>query len=81
MLREVTDEITVGSEPWQPAFADGAIWVSNRGDGTVSRIDIETRQVTHTIQVGNGALTPLAFDGAIWVPDPEDGTVTRIETR
>ena len=47
--------IPVGREPIQPVFADGAVWVPNTADGSVSRIDVETSEVTHVIDVeGNG---------------------------
>ena len=34
------------------AFGAGAVWVANTGDGTVSRIDLETAEVVKTIPVG-----------------------------
>ena len=80
--RQITHEIAVGADPGQPTFADGAIWVPNRFDGTVSRIDVRTLTVTQTIQVGPRPATLLAFDGAIWVSSYEDGApLIRIQTR
>lgn len=45
--------ISVGSRPGVPVAGDGAVWVPNTGDGTISRIDPASNRVTATIHIGN----------------------------
>ena len=47
--------------------------MTNRGDGTVSRIDPESRTVTKTIDVGRGADAIAAGPAAVWVASPRTG--------
>ena len=44
--------ISVGSAPYALTFGAGAVWVSNEGSGTVSRIAPSRNRVTKTIRVG-----------------------------
>ena len=60
------------------AFGEGAVWVTNRTDGTVSRIDPETNAITSTVEVGAGPVALAAGEGAIWVANAGDGTVSRL---
>jgi YVTN family beta-propeller protein len=46
--------------------ADG-IWVANRADGTVSRIDPGRNAVDKTIRVGAEPIDLVAGLGAVWV--------------
>ena len=51
------DELAGDHDPRRPlperhAVGAGAVWVANRNDGTVSRIDPETNDVVKTIEVG-----------------------------
>ena len=41
-------------DPAAVAVGAGAVWVANRADGTVSKIDPRTDSVTATIPVGRG---------------------------
>src|SRR5919204_1569848 len=71
--------IAVGSSPMSLVVGAGAIWVANKGDGSVSRIDPASDRVVASIQVG-GQPWGLAFDGAsIWVGNYERGSVARID--
>jgi YVTN family beta-propeller protein len=54
-----------GALPSQVAFGGGAAWVSNFGNGTVSRIDARTGQVASFRVEGVGGLE-YAF-GALWI--------------
>jgi len=45
--------IGVGQRPGVPAAGQGAVWVPNTGDGTVSRIDPGSNRVTATIRIGD----------------------------
>ena len=42
----------VGDFPTAVAVGHGSVWVANAGDGTVSRIDPETREIVATIRLG-----------------------------
>jgi len=67
-LRPV-DQIRVGAEPTDAAVGLGAIWVTNRGDGTISRIDPVTGDVTDTIEIGApvAAVDVDEGSGTLWV--------------
>jgi YVTN family beta-propeller protein len=43
------------------------VWAANGGDGTVSRIDPETRAVVETIEVGNRPAGIVVAHGLVWV--------------
>lgn len=43
----------VGASAGPVAVADGAVWVPNTGEGTVSRIDINTNTVVAVVRVGD----------------------------
>jgi len=45
--------IAVGQRPAVPVAGEGAVWVPNTGDGTVSRIDPRTNKVVATLRIGN----------------------------
>jgi peptide/nickel transport system substrate-binding protein len=69
--------VPVGSSPSGMAAGDGALWVSNYNDNTVSRIDPRTL-AQQTIPVDS---TPsgIAFGaGAVWVANNYSGTVSWI---
>jgi YVTN family beta-propeller protein len=59
--------IPVGDGPEDVAVGARSVWVANRLDGTVSRVDSQTNEVVATIDVGN-APSGLAFaDGQVWL--------------
>ena len=66
--------IPVGDGPTGIAFGEGAVWVANSGDGTVSRIDSETEEVVETIEVGNRPVGIAAGAGSVWVTVQEPVT-------
>jgi YVTN family beta-propeller protein len=49
------------------AVGEGAVWVLNRLDATVTRIDEETGEVLATIHVGNEPQHITAGEGFVWV--------------
>ena len=57
------------------------MWVANRDDGTVTRIDAATGAVSDTVRVGGSPVAVAAGLGAIWVADGGTGTVIRIDPR
>ena len=61
------------------AYGDGAAWVANSLDGTVSRIDPDTNSVTAAVPAGNGPAAVAVDARGIWVSDQFDGNVVRID--
>ncbi|MGH3079111.1 MAG: protein kinase domain-containing protein, partial [Gaiellaceae bacterium] len=68
----------VGDGPVDIAAGEGGVWVLNRLDASVTRIDEETGEVVATIDVGNEPQHIAVGEGYVWVtvraPD-EDETV------
>ena len=71
--------IQVGNGPTGIAFGDGAAWVANSLDGTVSRIDPDTNSVTAAVPTGNGPDAVAVDARGIWVSNQFDGNVVRID--
>jgi ABC-type transport system substrate-binding protein/DNA-binding SARP family transcriptional activator/sugar lactone lactonase YvrE len=73
--------VAVGTNPVAVAYGHGALWVANRADGTVSRLDPQTPSVGKTLHAGAvpEALTVTSDD--VWVANVAAGTVTRINIR
>jgi YVTN family beta-propeller protein len=77
----IAGEIPVGVAPGGVAAGVGAIWVSNTGENTVSRIDSSTNDVRQTIPVGGGPSGMAVTQGAVWVANGLDATVSRIDSQ
>jgi YVTN family beta-propeller protein len=80
-LGRVVATIPVGADPADVLASDGAVWVANTAQGTVSRIDPATNTVTRTIQVGRDPVRLAAGFGSIWVANQTSQTVVRIDAR
>jgi YVTN family beta-propeller protein len=76
---EIAAEVPVGVAPGGIAAGVDAIWVSNTGENTVSRIDPSTNDVRQTIEVGGGPAGVAVTPRAVWVANGLDGTVSRID--
>jgi YVTN family beta-propeller protein len=61
--------------------ADGAVWVANQIDDSVTRLDAASGRVGPTIAVGREPVALAAGGGAVWVANRLDGTVSRIDAR
>lgn len=75
----VEDTVPVGIRPGPVAQGEGAIWVGNLEDRTLSRIDPATREVVKNIQL---PATPNAIAvgaGAVWVVSGRLGTLYRVD--
>jgi YVTN family beta-propeller protein len=73
----VTAAIEVGGHPDGIAYAFGAIWVADPGNGAVVRVDTRTNRVTRRIRVARADwITPSA--DSLWV-SAETGRVSRID--
>ena len=76
---QVLATIQLEVAPTDVAVGEGAVWVTNRSDDSVSRIDPATNRVTGTIRVGRSPEGIAVGDGAVWVASTRDGSVTRID--
>jgi YVTN family beta-propeller protein len=72
-------DVPVRNGPTSIAVGDGAVWVTNAHDDSVTRIDPRTRSVVDHIPVGS-APSGIAFGaGSVWVANSLEGTVARID--
>ena len=59
--------VPAGRQPSDVALGFGSVWVANAGDGTVSRIDPDTREVVATIDLGVSVEGIATGAGGVWV--------------
>jgi hypothetical protein len=71
--------ISVGRAPYGVAIGAGGVWIVNRADGTVTRIDPKRNRVAKPILVPPGSEDLAIGQGRIWVLNPADGTLVRID--
>jgi len=71
--------VGAGATPNHIALGEGAVWVTNADNHTVSRIDPLKRVVVQTITVGSSPSGITTGNGAVWVANSLDGTVSRID--
>jgi YVTN family beta-propeller protein len=76
----LSEQFAVGRGPIAAAVGAGSVWVANGRDGTVSRVDVETRQI-RTIDVGRDPSALAYGGGAVWVASPERRGVLQIDPR
>ena len=76
---EIVARIPVGSKPLDLAFADGAVWVANVDDDSVTKIDASTRQVVATTKLGISPTGLAAGEGAVWATNGLAGVLLRID--
>jgi YVTN family beta-propeller protein len=75
----VKEQVEVESAPTGVAIGEGAVWVTNTNDASVSRVDPETGTVRQTIAVGNSPAGIALGGGSVWVANHDDGTLDRID--
>jgi YVTN family beta-propeller protein len=63
----VVRTVRVGKDPIAVAVGEGAVWVTNYLDGTVSRIDPQRGRVVETIKVGPNPDRIAAGENGVWV--------------
>ena len=66
-------------KPTDLSVGDGAVWVANSGDASVSQIDTQTHRVTATIAPGSAVDGMAAGVGAVWTSDVRRGRLARID--
>jgi hypothetical protein len=71
--------IPVGSFPVGVAVGFGSVWVTERGDDTVRRIDPVTGRTRRVIAVGHVPAGVAVGLGSVWVSSQCAGTVSRID--
>jgi YVTN family beta-propeller protein len=71
--------IPLGSFPVGVAVGFGSVWVSDRGDDTVRRIDPVTGHIRHVIAVGHIPAGVAVDQGSVWVTSQCTGTLSRID--
>ncbi len=76
----VSDPIEVGRPPLRLAVGAGSVWVTSAPDGTLSRIDSETRRIAgRPLRLGAGVSGVATGRGSVWVSDPRRGEVLRVD--
>ena len=79
-LRRTGRPIPIGPLALDIEIADGVAWTMNVGNGTVTRVDLQTG-ATRTVKPSTQPLDAVLRDGTLWTPDPIDGTVTPLDAR
>ncbi len=78
--------VPVGAHPNGLAIGDGAVWVTNFSDQTLSRIDLASRKVTAAPSIGGQPTGVTLGAGAVWITtrfgltSGENGSVVRFST-
>src|SRR5205823_4886888 len=62
----VSNDIAVGARPNEIVSGNGAVWVANLDDSTVSRIDEKTRRAVHAVPINVEPTGLAAGAGKIW---------------
>ena len=75
----VEQVIPVGIRPGDVAAGDGAVWVANLDDPSLSRIDLDTRTVVRNVPLPATPDGVAAGAGAVWVVNGRLGTLYRVD--
>ena len=74
------DEIDVGGDPTSiVADGDDFLWVTNRGDGTLSEIDLADRRVVATVDVGELPQEAAVDADSVWVASEGTQSLLRVD--
>jgi YVTN family beta-propeller protein len=71
--------VPVGVRPGPVAYGEGAVWVGNLEDPTLSRIDPATRKVVRNIPLPAAPDAVAVGAGAVWVVNARLGTLYRVD--
>ncbi len=76
----VSSPIDVGRPPLRLAVGQGSVWATSALDGTLSRIDPETRRLAGPpLHVEKGISGVASGGGSVWVSSPRRGEVLRVD--
>src|SRR6266536_1608716 len=76
---KVVADVPVGKSPGPVAFGEGAVWVANVDEETLSRINPRTRQVERIIYMQDVSPSDLAAgEGGVWVANGPYNEVVRV---
>ena len=73
--------IQTGKSAAAIAASEGAVWIANLGENSVTRIDPETNRIVATIPVGKYPFGLDVGEGSVWVTNAGSGTVSRIDAK
>lgn len=78
----VSSPIPVAKGPLRLAVGGGAVWATSGRDGTLSRVDPDSREVVgRPLHLGVG-ISGVAFGaGSVWVSSPRTGELLRVDPR
>jgi YVTN family beta-propeller protein len=74
----IAEQLSIGSRPGSIAAGGRYLWVASEPDGTVSRIDRETR-AAQTLTLGRNAAGVAFGAGSAWVTNSEERAVVQID--
>jgi serine/threonine protein kinase/streptogramin lyase len=76
----VSAPIEVGRPPVRLAVGAGSVWATSALDGTLSRIDPETRRVVGSrLHLEKGIAGVATGNGSVWVASPRRGEVLQVD--
>ncbi len=76
---KVVADVKVGTRPGAVAVGEGAVWVANLDDSTLSRINPKTRAVERTIPMQGVSPSDVAAGaGGVWVANGPHNAVVRV---
>ena len=75
----IVGTVPVGVRPGPVAYGEGAIWVGNLEDPTLSRIDPAARKVVRNIPLPAAPDAVAVGAGAVWVVNARLGTLYRVD--
>ena len=61
------------------AAGEGAVWITDKGNDSLKRIDPERNEVVESIRVGRIPSGVAAGAGSVWVANSRDGSISRID--
>ena len=75
----VSEPIPVGRGPLRVAAGEGSVWATSSRDGTLTRIDPESRRVVDKLRLGKGISGVAVGEDSVWVSSPQTHSVLRID--
>jgi YVTN family beta-propeller protein len=78
---QMVTSIQTGKEAGGAVAGEGAVWIGNLGERSVTRIDPETNRVVTTVAVGKYPFGLEVGEGSVWVTNAGSDTVSRIDPK